>query len=483
MARIVLIPGTIRSKLITTMALCARLEAAGHDVALVAPPGPVLDESGLDFVPADLTARPSTAPAGLVGRVRERWEALWSARELPRSEAERLDVAGFQARLAGLAPQLVLVDIEAHEHIMAVVRANHRVALVSVFFNLWKRPGMPPLHVANAPGSGISGTRAGIELAWLRYRAWRILERLRARTNPRDYATLLEAYARHVGFALEEEVDYGQALLPFVYRRLPVLTLNMRELEFPHDPHPASTYVGPMVGKDRSRLAFSGGERKTLDALAEVTRERLSAGRRAKLVYCTSGAYYRGDDRGFWGALVRSIAARPDWIGILGLGARLDPAALGPLPENVLAFRWVPQVQVLAHADCAVIHGGMTTVYECIDAMVPMVLYPYADSFDQLGTASRVRYHGLGLVGDRARDGPAEIERLIDRALTSEETGGRLGRMRESMLRYAEQRAVEQAVEALLSARPGASAALRQPGIPSDRAGLVGARQGPRSMR
>jgi hypothetical protein len=45
-----------------------------------------------------------------------------------------------------------------------------------------------------------------------------------------------------------------------------------------------------------------------------------------------------------------------------------DPAALDPLPANVLARRFVPQPEVLARAALFVTHGGMNSVNEATHA-------------------------------------------------------------------------------------------------------------------
>ncbi|MBT2521723.1 macrolide family glycosyltransferase [Arthrobacter sp. ISL-28] len=53
-----------------------------------------------------------------------------------------------------------------------------------------------------------------------------------------------------------------------------------------------------------------------------------------------------------------------------------DPALLGPLPANVVASRFVPQLEVLARAALFVTHGGMNSVNEAMYAGVPMLVIP-----------------------------------------------------------------------------------------------------------
>ncbi|WP_351237696.1 macrolide family glycosyltransferase, partial [Streptomyces sp. NPDC002133] len=72
-----------------------------------------------------------------------------------------------------------------------------------------------------------------------------------------------------------------------------------------------------------------------------------------------------------------------------------DPAALGPLPDNVLARRFVPQPEVLARAALFVTHGGMNSVNEAMYAGVPMLVVP--QGADQPLVARRIVELGAGL--------------------------------------------------------------------------------------
>jgi MGT family glycosyltransferase len=79
---------------------------------------------------------------------------------------------------------------------------------------------------------------------------------------------------------------------------------------------------------------------------------------------------------------------------ILATG-QTDPAALDPLPANVLARRFVPQPEVLARAALFVTHGGMNSVNEAMYAGVPMLVVP--QGADQPLVARRVVELGAGL--------------------------------------------------------------------------------------
>jgi MGT family glycosyltransferase len=85
-----------------------------------------------------------------------------------------------------------------------------------------------------------------------------------------------------------------------------------------------------------------------------------------------------------------------EWDVLITVGDHTDPAGLGPLPANVDARRYAPQLDVLRHARLFINHGGMNSVMESLNNGVPMVLVP--QTTEQRANALRVEELGLGRV-------------------------------------------------------------------------------------
>lgn len=75
-------------------------------------------------------------------------------------------------------------------------------------------------------------------------------------------------------------------------------------------------------------------------------------------------------------------------------GPAVDPAALGPVPGTVRAVPWVPQADLLRHADLVVHHGGSGTTLATLAAGLPQLLLP--QGADQFGNAEAVSTTGAG---------------------------------------------------------------------------------------
>ncbi|NDJ62104.1 MAG: hypothetical protein GYB67_13315, partial [Chloroflexi bacterium] len=233
----------------------------------------------------------------------------------------------------------------------------------------------------------------------------------------------------------------------FTYRHLPMLSLNAAEFDFPHQPHPLFQFVGPMVNVGRVEIAQT--DDSTAQDRLEALFARRQAGESEALIFCAFGAFYRGDDTAFWQRIIAAFADRPEWDVVLGLGGRIDPATLGQLPAQVHAFGWVPQLRVLSHADCAIIHGGITSMNECIQLGVPMLIYPF-DVTDQHGSTARAVYHGTAVVGDRRHDDGPTIRGHIERILADATFKASVTQMRAHFERYTRDQVAERTIADLI---------------------------------
>jgi MGT family glycosyltransferase len=109
------------------------------------------------------------------------------------------------------------------------------------------------------------------------------------------------------------------------------------------------------------------------------------------LAYVAFGTAYT-DNVAVYRACVEALA--PDHRVVMATG-KVDPAALGPLPENVHADRTQPQLDVLSRAAVFVTHAGMGSASESLWFGVPTVAIPQA--VDQFTNAEQLRAAGAGV--------------------------------------------------------------------------------------
>ena len=82
---------------------------------------------------------------------------------------------------------------------------------------------------------------------------------------------------------------------------------------------------------------------------------------------------------------------------------------LGKILDNVYTYSFVPQIEVLQHADVFLTHCGMNSVNEAMALGVQMVAMPFIN--DQLSNAKRIVELGIG---KRVRSFPSSGKQLYN---------------------------------------------------------------------
>ena len=128
MANLVIIPGPVTSKLIATMELSNRLRRAGHRVTIIAPVDRDLACFDFDCIPLDQKLRTPIQSTQAENTERE---------PLSDEEFRRIYFAEFQQCLEKLGPDLVIIDIESHEFVMAASQRQSGPSHSSTFFSTY----------------------------------------------------------------------------------------------------------------------------------------------------------------------------------------------------------------------------------------------------------------------------------------------------------------------------------------------------------
>jgi UDP:flavonoid glycosyltransferase YjiC (YdhE family) len=447
MANILIVTHGLRSLLYPSVELGRRLAAAGHRLTFAtrAEDRGLVALHGLGFLPLEPSRYEQFLDADAGAATFRRLLDLRRRREQAR---ESMAVGGFARAVRDMKPDLILINGEMHEHVIAASGTGVPIALLNSFVSIWRQPGLPPPHALVRPGVGLKGSRLGISLLWLvlRMRKWHKAWTQKVERLGCDRVAILKDQAHDVGFDFRRETDDSQWLIPFTYRRLPVLSLHALEFEFPHRPPGHVHYVGPMVLESRNDRPLTATDLGELEAV--FGRRGHARGERS-LIYAGFGSVF-SSDLAFLKRLLGVVAARPDWDLVISLSDQVAPSDLGPLPERVHAFSWVPQMDVLKHADVVVMHGGINTADECVVSGVPMLVYCGSET-DMAGTTARVVHHGIGIAGDRRRDGTADIRAHIDRLLREPHFRDNVRRLKQSYAAYVEHRVAERTVDLLMS--------------------------------
>ncbi len=141
------------------------------------------------------------------------------------------------------------------------------------------------------------------------------------------------------------------------------------------------------------------------------------------LVYCSLGTVttqFQQRSTRFFNVILKVAVLYPNYRFVLSVGKEFDISKLMHKPSNVGIFTHVPQQSLLPHVDIMITHGGFNTIRECIQAEVPMLVYPLTNKWDQPGNSARVVFHKIGLQGN--------IRKINTRSLKSKIEGMKIQR-------------------------------------------------------
>jgi len=81
---------------------------------------------------------------------------------------------------------------------------------------------------------------------------------------------------------------------------------------------------------------------------------------------------------------------------VLSVGDQVDPARIGPAPNNAIIVKKAPQLELLKQTSVCITHAGLNTVLESLAQGVPQVAIPV--TYDQPGVAARIADKQTGVV-------------------------------------------------------------------------------------
>lgn len=107
------------------------------------------------------------------------------------------------------------------------------------------------------------------------------------------------------------------------------------------------------------------------------------------IIYISLGSII--SDKSFYKKCIKAFGNK-EFSVILNTG-KISPNTLGELPDNIYAYSYVPQIEVLSHADVFLTHCGMNSINEALCFGVPMVAMPFFN--DQITNAKQLVKLGL----------------------------------------------------------------------------------------
>ena len=165
MARILCATNGLPGLLYSSLELCRRLSDAGHRVscASFANARSIIESHGFEFLEIDPNQYPEflerDASEGMLRRV-------LTLRQRRERAVASLGLQGFVETVRRMTPELMLIDGELRELIIAASVVDVRMVMLNTFVSIWRESGVAPPHRLVRPGVGWAGSRIGSRLLW-----------------------------------------------------------------------------------------------------------------------------------------------------------------------------------------------------------------------------------------------------------------------------------------------------------------------------
>jgi MGT family glycosyltransferase len=167
---------------------------------------------------------------------------------------------------------------------------------------------------------------------------------------------------------------------------------------------------------------------------------------RGPVIYVSLGTIYGG-----WTGYFKRVAeafANSDALVVMTGGGTDLPSKLGPVADNILVSRFLPQADVLAEADLCFSHGGFGTITDAALAKVPLVITPLGG--DQFFNAYRLQDLDAAAVVAPHQVTPGKMRATAEAILDQSRTLAGLPALAESFRTAGGPQLGVQSIEALL---------------------------------
>jgi UDP:flavonoid glycosyltransferase YjiC (YdhE family) len=321
-------------------------------------------------------------------------------------------VQAIECLVESYSSDIVFVDDHLGEYSLYLMKYNIPIAIINTTLSTRKVTGIPPLTSTYIPRNNMVSIVIS-ELLWVQHlwgvRRKRLFEKVVLLCK--DDSFFQRRYCHKNNVDWQTFMDFGKAFQVGV-KNVPILVLAPKALEFcwrksVRNEH----YLNLPVVRNESQYYTEEYEHfKTEAILAKTNYSK-------KIIYCSFGTIVTAQSpqlSHFLRELIEAINNEPDWIGVI---AAKDLTECPAKRKNVFFFPFVPQLDVLHYANVMVTLGGLTSIKECLQTRVPMLVYPFNTRADQPGNAVRLEAGRLGLRGDLIKDDRTKITSRLKQSL------------------------------------------------------------------
>ncbi len=297
-------------------------------------------------------------------------------------------------------PTQIFIDAHLSHYYLYLYTYRQLITILSTKLSAQKTTGLPPLNSFYIPVRGLM-SKFYTEFLWFRYTTAAEYERWKnkAACLGKDEIYFQKRLCKK--HLLKWQDVFEKQNTSFIgLKKVPTLILGTEALEFPQRkilPHERYLFL-PI---SRNEAAYISEEYQQIKVMIKASKTQPNR----NVIYCSFGtleSIHHKQVSAFINKLIRAVETMKNII--LVISTANQNLNLRSASSHIFILKRVPQLDMLKHSDMMITHGGHNSIKECLQAGVPMLVYPLNQKVDQPGNAVRVMVKGYGLMGRIDKD-------------------------------------------------------------------------------
>lgn len=326
-------------------------------------------------------------------------------------------------------PEKIFIDAHLSHYYLYLYKYRNSITILSTKLSTKKSPGLPPLNSFYVP-KDTAFSRTICALLWKRHTIKTEIRQWISKVAflGRDEVYFQKRLCKKYGL-LWQDVFEKQNIAFIGLKNVPTIILGTEALEFAQRKKlPHEQYINFPIERNEAKYFSDEYERVKATILA------LKLNANCRIIYCSFGTVINSDYKKvtpFIQKLIDMVVPHDNLILVTSTASlHLD---ISLKSGHIFILKQVPQLDMLRNCDMMITHGGHNSIKECLQARVPMLVYPLNKKVDQPGNAVRVYVNGYGLFGKIDKDIPEVIYDKINRVLSIKEDTSQKCRSDESI--------------------------------------------------
>lgn len=308
-------------------------------------------------------------------------------------------------------PEIIFLDDHLAHFALYLNKYKCHLVVLNTKLSTTKRLLMPPLNSSYCPNNSM-WSKFKNEWLWIKYISKRNLVSFieNITFNGMGEIGFHQRCVKRRNFNSEIYLTKKNSIYDGL-RNVPSVVLAPKYLEIvPQNKEEIVFYSNLKIERDES--SFLSEDYQMLCVL--LKKRQKEAGTKVILVaFGTISGLAHQKVKMFLEKLAVVLLYNPNWHFLISTaGINVQPPTL----PNISVLGFVPQIDALTWVNAIITHGGLTTIKECLQTQVPMLIYPYNFKADAPTNGMRVQKRKFGING-KMNENCATIAQKLSKVL------------------------------------------------------------------